>query len=66
MQRRKWMITGGAILVVGMALAAQQTATQSDRSGDQEKISKLPWAPGSDLPMSEFESSERPAARPAQ
>ena len=54
MQRRKLILTGTAILVFGVAFAAQRTALHSDRTtGRSTEVAK--WKPGSEIPMSAFE-----------
>ena len=54
MQRPKLILTGTAILVFGVAFAAQRTAVHSDRSTERSTaIAK--WKPGSEIPMSAYE-----------
>jgi hypothetical protein len=63
MQRRKLIMTGVAILVFGVAFAAQRTAGDSDRGQDAAPL-VTKWRPGSDIPMSAFEIGEDGAGRP--
>ncbi len=63
MQRRKLIMTGVAILVFGVAFAAQRAGNEdSDDLEIATVVSK--WRPGSDIPMSAFEVGEVRAAPP--
>ena len=63
MQRRKLIMTGAAILVFGVALAAKRTAEDADRNLSRP-TSLAKWQPGSDIPMSAFEAGDIVAGRP--
>jgi hypothetical protein len=63
MNRRKLILTGTAILVFGVAFAAQRTALHSDRSTDR-RSAVVRWTPGSAVPMSAFENDRVVAERP--
>ena len=63
MHRRKLILTGTAILVFGVAFAAQRTALHSDRTTERSPtIAK--WRPGSEVPMSAFEHDRAGMERP--
>lgn len=54
MQRRKLIMTGVAILVVGVAFAASRTAEDSGLNQEPARgVTK--WQPGSEIPMAAYE-----------
>ena len=63
MNRRKLILTGTAILVFGVAFAAQRTAVHSDRSTDRRSAVER-WTPGSEVPMSVYERDRIAVERP--
>jgi len=63
MQRRKLIMTGVAILVVGVAFAARKTADDFGlRQEPARTVTK--WRPGSDIPMSAYEMRAQSAHPP--
>ena len=63
MQRPKLIMSGAAILVFGVAFAAQKTAEDADRDQEARPVMSK-WRPGSDIPMSAYEVGEVGAAPP--
>lgn len=63
MYRKKVILTGAAILALGVAFASQQTSESAGRK--PERLQQVaPWVPGTNMLMSAHESQVGPLAPP--